>query len=288
MTGMTGKAVVITGAGSGIGRAYARFLAALGCSVVVNDIKADSANQTVEEIRAGGGDAVAKQGDVSQWAFAEDLIDNCMDSFGTITGFVSNAGILRPARLDDASEAEFRRMMEVNFLGTAACAQAAAKRLRQIGNGGSIVNVASGSQSGDIGLGGYGASKAAIAALTYSWAMELRDTGIRINAVSPLADTDMAKQNSDLLEEQGQNREVRYFTLPAPEVNAPLIAFLLSDASGQINGQVIRIAGRQLSFVTHPKIAAPVLENDWTFEKIVRAFDETLADQQVKLGLSFA
>lgn len=287
MSALDGKAIVVTGAGSGLGAAYVKHLAALGAAVVVNDIDATTAAATVAAIAAAGGKAVAAPGDVSVWSFAETLVDAAIDAFGAFTGLVNNAGILRPAPFDQLTEADFRRMLEVNLIGTAACAQAAAKRLRTLGKGGSIVNVASGSQSGDIALGGYGATKAGVASLTYSWAMELRGTGIRMNAVSPLAGTAMARQNAQFMALQAQNREVHYAELPPPEVNAPVIAFLLSDAAAGINGQVVRIAGRLLSYVTHPLIAAPVLEDDWTYDKVAAAFGETLGARQHKLGLAF-
>lgn len=288
MNALSGKAVVVTGGGGGLGAAYARQIAALGASVVVNDIDPEAANATVADISAAGGKAVAAPGDVSVWAFAQTLVRTSMEAFGTITGLVNNAGILRPATIDDAAESDLRRMLEVNLIGTAACAQAAVKQLRILGKGGSILNVASGSQAGDIALGGYGASKAAIASLTYSWAMELRGTGIRMNALSPLAGTAMAQQNARFMALQAQHRDVHYAQLPQPDVNAPVVAFLMSDAASDINGQVVRIAGRLLSYVTHPLIASPVLEDDWTYEKVVAAFGNTLAARQQKLGLAFA
>lgn len=288
MQALEGKAVVITGSGGGLGAAYAKLAASMGAAVVVNDVDPAAAEATADAIRSDGGNAIARAGDISDWEFAASLVDACVDAFGTITGLVNNAGILRPALLDDMTAADLRRMVEINLFGTVACAQAAARRLKEIGRGGSIVNVASGSQAGDIALGGYAATKGAVASLTYSWAMELRDTGIRLNAVSPLAETAMAGVNAHLMALQSQHREVRYTTLPPADVNAPVIAYLLSDASAGINGQVVRIAGRQLSLVTHPMIASPVLEGDWTYEKVVEAFATTLSARQQTLGLAFA
>lgn len=285
---LAGKAVVITGAGGGLGAAYARLAAALGAAVVVNDVDAAAARATADAIRRAGGNAIAEPGDVSVWDFAENLVESCVKDFGTITGFVSNAGILRPALLDDLSEADLRRMIEVNLIGTAAGARAAAMRLKAIGRGGSIVNVASGAQAGDVALGGYAATKGAVASLTYSWAMELRGSGIRMNAVSPLADTAMAGQNAHLMALQAAHRQVAYASLPPAEANAPVVAYLLSDAAAAITGQVVRIANRQLSLVSHPMIAAPVLEDDWTFDKVAAAFDRELAARQHRLGLAFA
>jgi NAD(P)-dependent dehydrogenase (short-subunit alcohol dehydrogenase family) len=281
------KAVVITGSGSGLGSAYARHAAELGASVLVNDIDATAADATVSAIRAADGKAAACAGDISSWRFAQSLVDACIDTFGTITGVVNNAGALRPGRIEDLTEADLRRMLEINVVGTAACASQAVKRLREIGKGGSIVNVASGSQAGDIALGAYGASKGAIASLTYAWAMELRESDIRVNAISPLAETAMAAQNKSLMAVQAANREVHYASLPAPEVNAPVVSFLLSDASAKINGQIVRIANGQLSYVTHPMIADPVLTGEWSFATVAEAFAADLGQRQQPLGLAY-
>ncbi len=288
MKELSGKAIVVTGAGGGLGAAYAVHAASCGAALVVNDVDPAAAAATVTRITAAGGNAIACAGDVSSWSFGEQLADACMDAFGTITGLVNNAGILRPALLDDMTEDDLRRMVDVNVLGTVACAQAVVRRLRTLGKGGSIVNVASGSQAGDIALGGYGATKGAVASLTYSWAMEVRGTDIRVNAVSPLAETAMAGQNAHLLALQGASREVRYAELPAADVNAPVVSYLLSDAASAINGQIVRIAGRQLSYVTHPLIARPLLEDEWTFENVAAAFANTLESRQHKLGLAIS
>lgn len=287
MKPLAGKSVVITGAGGGLGAAYACHAAAFGASVLVNDVDAAAAQRTVDRIRSSGGVAVVRAGDISDWDFASSLAASCIDAFGGLTGFVSNAGILRPERVEEIRQTDVRRSFDINVLGTIAGATAAIRLMKQRGTAGSIINVASGSQAGDIALSVYGASKAAIAALTYSWAMELRGTGIRVNAISPLAETGMAAQNAHLMALQAASRDVHYASLPDPEINAPLVSYLLSDAAESINGQVVRIAGRQLSYVTHPLIADPVLVDDWDFDKIAAAFAGALAGAQQKLGLAY-
>lgn len=287
MKPLGGKSIVVTGAGGGLGAAYARHAANLGARLVVNDLDADAARETVAAIADAGGEAIALPGDVARWDFAATLVEACVNAFGALDGYVNNAGVLRPARLEEATERDLRRMFEVNLLATAAGCQAAARRMREAGRG-SIVNVSSGSQAGDVALGGYGATKAAVASLTYSWAMELRGSGVRMNAVSPLAETAMSAQNAHLMAIQAANRDVHYASLPAAAANAPLVSFLLSDAAGDVHGQLVRIAGRKLSLVTHPMIAAPVLEDDWSFDSIAAAFARTLTARQHKLGLAFA
>lgn len=282
------KSVVITGAGAGLGAAYAKHAARLGARVVVNDVQAEAAEATADAIRSAGGEAVACAGSVASWDYCGSLIDACLTHFGRIDGLVSNAGILRHGRLEEMQESDLRAMIEVNTLGTAACASHAVKAMLKQDTPAAIVNVTSGSQAGDIAIGGYGAAKAAVASLTFTWAMELRETKIRVNAVSPLAHTAMAETNMTFLAQQSANREVVYTTLPQAEVNAPVIAFLLSDAAAGINGQIVRIAGEELSFVTHPMIAEPVLRGRWDDEGVAAAFRDTLQGRQQRLGLTYA
>lgn len=285
---LDGKAIVITGAGSGLGAAYARHCAALGARLVVNDVDAAAAEHIAAEITAAGGTAVASVGSVASWDYAGELIEACAKAYGRIDGLLNNAGILRHGRITEMSERDLRAMLDVNAIGTAACASHAVRRMLEQDGHGAIVNVASGSQAGDIALGAYGASKAAVASLTFSWALELRDTKVRVNALSPLAHTAMAETNMKFLAQQSASREVVYTTLPAADVNAPAAAFLLSDRSIGINGQIVRIAGEELSFVTHPMIAEPVLKGRWDDDAIEAAFRDTLGRKQQKLGLAYA
>jgi NAD(P)-dependent dehydrogenase (short-subunit alcohol dehydrogenase family) len=283
---LVGKAVAVTGAGSGLGQAYALHAARHGARVLVNDIDA-SAEATVEAIRSAGGTAAACVGNVADWSFGETLVGDCVARFGRIDGLVNNAGILRHGRAVELAEADLRRMLEVNTIGTAACGTAAIRAMLRAGGGGSIVNVASGSQAGDVALGGYAASKAAVAALTFSWALELRDTPVRVNAVSPLAGTAMAASNASFLAQQSASREVVYTDLPDAASNAPVIVHLLSDRSAAIRGQIVRIAGRELSFVTHPTIADPVLIGTWDDDAVGTAFADVLDATQRRLGLAY-
>ena len=288
MTALNGKAVIITGAGGGLGQAYACHAAKLGAAVLVNDLSAEAAAKVAQDITRAGGRAIPHAADIGRWETGHELVEACIAAFGTVTGLVNNAGLLRVARLEEMTEALVTRLLQVNLIGTMACAQAAIAAFRAAGTPGSVVNVVSGSHAGDVALGAYAATKGAVASLTYSWAMELRGSGIRVNAISPLAETPMAQSNAHMLAAQSAAREVIYTRLPEPEVNAPAVSFLLSDLARDVHGQILRIAGRELSFVTHPMIARPVLEADWTFDRIADAFRDTLSDAQQKLGLTRA
>jgi NAD(P)-dependent dehydrogenase (short-subunit alcohol dehydrogenase family) len=273
MTALSGEAVVITGAGAGIGAACARATAEARAQVVVNDVNAAAAEAVAAEIRSMGGSAVAQPGDISRPENAEALINRCIAEFGFISGLVNNAGICRWARLEEATLDDVRRMFEVNVFGAFNCARAAVGPMLSRGRG-SIVNITSGAQMGMEALGGYGATKGAVASFTYGWSGELSQRGVRVNAVSPMAVTAMAPAGLP-----GH---------PPPEANAPIVLYLLSERAKNITGQVVRSHGRQLSLMGHPAIRTPVLERDggWTVETVAKVFDETLGAYVLPTGLA--
>lgn len=286
------QAVIITGAGGGLGAAYARYLAAKGMAVVINDLRPDAAAAVADGIVAAGGRAVVVPGDVGNWGFAETLVAACVAAFGRMDAMVANAGLLVPARIEDLVPDDLARMIHVNITGAFACGQAAIRQMLVQEPGpdglrGRVVTVASGSQCGDIGLSAYGATKGAVASLTYAWAMELAGRGIAVNAISPLAQTDMAQANVAFMAQQQAGRAVSYGTLPDPAISAPLLGFLLSPAGAGVQGQVVRLGGRMLSYMTHPRMAQPVLDGDWTEAAIARAFADTLGAAQQSMGLTF-
>src|SRR5579863_389755 len=206
MSDLEGKSVVITGAGNGIGAAYARAAAAAGAQVIVNDIVAQDAEAMAQLIRRAGGRAVAQPGDIRSPSAAAALIDRCIAEFGAITGLVNNAAISRANTAWEAKADDFRAMLEVNVMGLFHCGQAALKPMMAQGSG-SIINITSGAHTGQPTLGCYGATKGAVASLTYAWAGELRESGIRVNAVSPV----------------GMSRMGNNPGLPPAEANAPAV-----------------------------------------------------------------
>lgn len=276
------KAVVITGAGQGIGEATALLAASLGAGVIVNDIDAAAAEGVATAIRDKGGRANAHAADIAQWSTGEALVGACLKQFGRLDGFVNNAGLFKIASLQESTEEDFAKMLAVNLVGAAACAKAAAAHMLERKSG-AIVNIVSGAQCGMTGLGAYGASKGALASLTYAWAIELAGSGVRLNAVSPMANTQMATKTRDYLSSLSIPLPD---TVPPASANAPVICYLLSDASAAIHGQVVRIDGGTLALMTHPAIIAPVLQRDaWTADAVADAFADNLGARQQKLGV---
>jgi NAD(P)-dependent dehydrogenase (short-subunit alcohol dehydrogenase family) len=283
MGALSGKSVIVTGSGRGIGAACARSIARLGAAVVVNDIDARNAEAVAEGIRADGGRAVAHIADISSWQGAGGLIERCVREFGAVDGLVNNAALFMMGRLDEMQEGECLRLLNVNVIGTANCAAHAVRHMQKRRSG-SIVNVTSGAHMGMLAMGIYGATKGAVASFTYTWAMELKDHGIRVNALSPRADTPMGDIRKDYMRARGVEGPPA-LQLSA-EGNTPVVEFLLSDDAADITGQIVRIDGAQLTLCSHPMVALPLQRNErWTFESVRDAFREGLVKRQFPSGI---
>ncbi|MGB8962692.1 MAG: SDR family oxidoreductase, partial [Pseudonocardiaceae bacterium] len=264
---LEGKAVVITGAGRGLGEAYARHAAQSGACVVVNDVDNEQAEAVADRIVEQGGRAVASGSSVRDPEQADRIVAQCVAEFGKIDGLVNNAALgAHEAPPWEADVHAARDLIEVNVLGALYCGIAAARAM-SAQRAGSIVNISSGSSFGQRHTGAYSASKGAVASLTYSWALDLEEVGIRVNGVCPLAWTRLVERSP-----AAQSRCTRERT---PDRVAPLITYLLSDLAEGITGQLIRCTGDQLHIVRQPAIKEPVLRcAGWDTEYIAAAFSE--------------
>ena len=275
---LDGKAIVVTGAGRGLGEAYARHAAWSGACVVVNDIDAEQAEKVAARIVELGGRAVANAASVRDPDQASEIVAHCLEQFGRVDGLVNNAALGPHEVLPWEEDVDCARdVIEVNVLGTLYCGLAAAKVMRAQGAG-SIVNISSGSSFGQRRAGAYSASKGAVASLTYAWALDLEDVGIRVNGVCPLAWTRLVERSP-----AAQSRCTRERT---PDRVAPLVTYLLSDLAAGITGQLIRCTGDQLHIVRQPAIKEPVLRcAGWDTEDIAAAFDGVLYHHCEPFGL---
>jgi NAD(P)-dependent dehydrogenase (short-subunit alcohol dehydrogenase family) len=274
---LEGKKVLVTGAGSGLGRAYVTHAARSGAEVGVNDIDIERAETVAQELDAAGLSALPIPGDISDWDAADGIVSAFVEQCGRIDGIVSNAGVFYRCLPWEDSGPAIARLVAINLLGVLYGGIHAMRRMVDQGSG-SIVNITSGSQLGIPGMGSYGASKGGVASATYSWALDLRGTGVRVNAVSPLANTNMGPGPRP---PGSENRP----PLPTPDHVAPLVTYLLSDLAESMMGQVLRLEGPELSILHHPSIPDNrILRPKWTVEDIAAAIEGPLATEVRKVG----
>lgn len=272
------KSVVITGAGAGLGRAYANAAAAAGAGVVVNDVDPEAAERVVEAIEAAGGRAFAVPGSIVQDGVAERLVAAAVATYGRLDGLVNNAGLRPEGPAWSEDPGAVRRAVEVNVTGAILCGIAALGVMREQGSG-SVVNVSSRAQSGVPASATYAATKGALASLTYSWAIDMRPFGVRVNAAAPQASGTGTRRASTT--RPGE---------PTPEDMAPLVVYLLSDRSSRVTGQVLRL-GRpgggpmRLALMTHPRTTR-AFANDagWSADGIAELMDHRLGRDLEPVG----
>jgi NAD(P)-dependent dehydrogenase (short-subunit alcohol dehydrogenase family) len=283
---LTGKVIAVTGAGAGLGRAYAHYMAGLGGQIVVNDVDESRANAAVERIEKAGGTATAHVGSVAVVADAEGLVQSCLRTYGRMDGLVNNAGIYYHAKPWEDRPERYVPVIEINVLGTIHCGIAFMSHLRDVGQPGSIVNIVSGAQCGLPEMAVYSASKGAVASLTYSWAADLASSNIRVNAVSPIGrsgtgDDSAASTPSD----ESPEVAARHRALKDPVLVAPLVAYLVSDYSSGVTGQVFRLNPPELAMMSHPGFfAGSVRSADWDVTSIHRAVDQELKQWFLPVG----
>jgi len=277
---LAGKAVAVTGAGRGIGRAHCLQLAGAGAAVVVNDVDRGAAEGVAEEIRGRGGRAVADDSDIGTVAGAARLVAACRGEFGRIDAMVANAGILRDRTFLKMSEEDLRAVMDVHFFGTFFCLQQAALAMREQGEGGALVTTVSAAHFGNYGQANYAAAKGAIASLTYTLALELARYGIRVNGISPLASTRMSATYKG---PDGREVAMPYYD---PELNGPMLIYLLSERSNYISGQIFGTGGERVVLLEHPRYGTGMYMADgWTLDGIDRHFRTHLMPLLEPIGL---
>jgi NAD(P)-dependent dehydrogenase (short-subunit alcohol dehydrogenase family) len=270
---LSGKSAVITGAGQGLGRAYALHAAREGALLVVNDVERDLVDDVVTEIRLAGGFAVPDYNSVADWSGAESLVRRCLEEYGKIDGLVNNAGIMPIGLPWEDREDRIRKTVDVNLVGAIFCGVQAMEAMVKERSG-SIINVTSGAQMGRTTLSLYGATRGATASLTYGWSLDTQPHNIRVNAIWPGGRTKLGAEYWD--SSAGQDRGGRPPIFP--ESTAPLVTYLLSDLSEDMTGQVIVLRGHVLGIVSHPTLTEHAIDRgeDWDLAGITEAFSSTL------------
>lgn len=245
-----GRTVIITGAGGGLGRAYALAFAIEGASVVVNDIRREAAEAVVDEICSNGGQAIANDGDITTLSSAQGIVDAALAAFGEVHVLVNNAGVLHDRMFVSLTEEDWDRVMRVHLKGHFCLANILGRRWRDQAKAGTpvaarIINTSSGAGlQGSIGQSNYAAAKGGIASLTLVQAAELGRYGVTANALAPAARTAMTEgAMPDMVKKPDDDS----FDAWAAENVAPLVVWLGSEASGHVSGQLFESQGGRIS-----------------------------------------
>ena len=274
------RGVVITGAGRGLGRSYAKAVAREGAAVVVNDIDVDEAERVVAEIEQEGGTAIASGASVASWESSGELIETCVREFGRIDGLVNNAvaySYFGPPWEEHGDT--IKTQIDVNVTGALYCA-AHALRHMVAQQSGSLINIASRGIMGQSGMTVYSASKGALATATYAQAMDVMAFNVRVNALCPAGFT----RGHALA---GQNAEYAKSIAASPDLVAPGIVYLLSDLSGGVTGQLLVLLGRKLSLMRRPEMLEHVEERDeWTAQEIAEVLEREFRSDFQPVGIT--
>ena len=294
MGALDGKVAIITGSGRGIGRGMALLFAQEGAKVVVVDpgVNVDGtghdngpADQVVDEIKAGGGEASPCYESVATMEGGEKIVQTAIDAFGRLDILVNNAGILRDRMIFNMSEEEWDAVIAVHLKGHFACTKPASVIFRQQRYG-RIINFSS--VSGLVGIAGqanYGAAKSGIAGFTRVVARDLGRYGATCNAISPGAQTRMTATVPDAVRQRAQAGGERPQQPQAasrdPELIAPMAAYLASDDAWNINGYVFGVSGGAISVLHHPTAMRTLWKPGiWTVDELME-----LVPSQLMVGI---
>ncbi|WP_068183340.1 SDR family NAD(P)-dependent oxidoreductase [Mycobacterium sp. UM_CSW] len=288
---LDGRVAIVTGAARGLGRAHALGLASEGAFVVVNDpgvggdgSGADStpAELVVAEIEKLGGRAVANLDSCADWAAAEGLVAQAVETFGSLDILVNNAGILRDKMSFNLTEDDWDSVINVHLKGHFAPSRFAAAHWRARAKAGKevygrIVNTSS--ESGYLGLVGqvnYATAKAGIVGMTAAMARELERIGVTVNAISPRARTRMTTSS---FANYGQVQEGA-FDDRAPENVSPLVVWLASPAAAHVSGQLFTIYGGDIDLKSQPQTVAHLSVGDrrWAVEDLLERSGEFFSE----------
>jgi NAD(P)-dependent dehydrogenase (short-subunit alcohol dehydrogenase family) len=286
---------VVCGGGNGLGRVAAHELASHGARVVVNDLgtavdgtgsDASVPETVAEEIREAGGTASAHHGDVSDFEYAEQLIEDTVAEYGRLDFVCNFAGILRDGISYNLSEDDWRRVIDTNLTGQFAPLRAAAGHWRDVSqemdDGGtgenegfdrqrSYLAVSAGAARGSLGQANYAAAKAGVLGMVRSVSTELVRSNVRVNALVPNGYTRMTETVPE------EHRPYTESEMP-PEKVAPLVAFLASDAAQDITGCTVYAGGDRVGVYADPTMDAVGVNPDgWTLESLQDHFREDIA-----------
>lgn len=282
MGALDGKIAIVTGAGQGVGRCHAEFLAREGAIVVVNDLN-DSADEVVAAIIAAGGKATAHKGSVADWKACEELVNGTVAQHGDLHILVNNAGIVRDGMVFSMTEEQWDLVVDVHLKGHFACSHFATAYWRSVAKNApegsalpwrKIVNTTS--ESGLFGgasQSNYGAAKGGIITMTVIHAREMGKYNVGVNCIAPRARTPMTAGIPMFAKpESGWDKY-------DPAHISPMVAWLCSDESNGVNGQVFIVTGEEIHRIQQHHLATSVYagKKQWTVADISSNRDKLFA-----------
>ena len=274
---LNGKIAVVTGAGRGIGKETALFLAKEGAKVVVNDLGGNTdgtggtqiADEVVEEIKAAGGEAVANYDSVSDFAGGQNIFQTALDTFGGMDILINNAGILRDKTLFNMEENDWDQVIAVHLKGHFNCTKPFASYIRETNRMDCrIINMSSVSGLyGNFGQTNYGAAKAGIAGFTRSLSFEMTKYKCTVNTISPGAATRMT---IDLIKAAGRDVDTNDWK-QGPQQLAPVITWLCCDEASNVTNQIIHVQNGTVGIMQQPAVIESFLSDElWSLDQLDR------------------
>ena len=273
---VSGKVVVVTGAGGGIGRGIALAMAQAGAKVVVNDIGVSltgegggegPAHAVAREIAAAGGQAVANTDSVAAYDSASRVIQTAIDAFGRVDAVINNAGNLRDRVFHKMSEEEWRQVIDVHLNGSFFMSRAAAPYFREQESGAFVHMTSTSGLIGNFGQANYAAAKLGIVALSKSIALDMARYNVRSNCIAPFAWSRMTSSIPAETDEE-KARVEKLKKMEADKV-APMAVYLASDAASAITAQVFAVRANEIMLMSQPRPLRTVHHGEgWTPERI--------------------
>ncbi|MFJ4292184.1 SDR family NAD(P)-dependent oxidoreductase [Cupriavidus sp. NPDC089707] len=274
MSLLEGKVVIVTGAGAGVGKGIAMEAARQGARVIVNDLgvnidgsggSAGPAQQTVDEIKALGGEAAANTDSVADWESAGKIAQQAMDLYGRIDGVVNNAGNLRDVMFHKMTEEEFDSVIRVHLKGTWNVSRAVAPHFKAQESGAYVHMTSTSGLIGNVGQANYAAAKMGIVGLSKSIALDMKKFNVRSNCIAPFAFTRMVGSiPTDTPEAEAR---MKIHMRMEPGKIAPFTLALLTDQAKDVNGQIFGVRSNEIYLISQPRpIRTAHNDQGWTVE----------------------
>ena len=288
MSSLKDKVAIITGAGRGIGKESAIFLAKEGAKVLVNDLGANPdgsgedkiADEVVEEITSLGGEALANYESVDSYEGGKNIFDSALNEFGAVDILVNNAGILRDKTLFNMDESDWDAIMAVHLKGHFNCTQPFVRYIRETNRlNCKIINMSSVSGLiGNFGQTNYGAAKAGIAGFSRSLSMEMAKYKCSVNTISPGAAT---RLTIDLMKAAGREVDENDWK-QGPQQIAPVIAWLSSEEANEITNQIFHISQGNVGIMQQPAVIKSIKSDDiWDLDKLNMVMPDLVAAKKM-------